>query len=1072
MKLKSIPELRKEFPNLENETDDQVAARYYDFVNYDRGKMDEDPLDYYVFTKYVNPTSPDVNFQVYKDSLDPEVAKSKSDAQHAYDVFKRLKEEKNIIFGTRQFLDDYAPKTEERAVSGSGQYGPTKTEIVNVPYTAGEIADITGEVAKSDPDFPSFKARAVGSTAIDEKNQIQGYKNVGSQYFGEDVEVRKGPDTGELEIYNPKLGKFMLINKPGLDAGDFGAAVGDTAIAIGEALGTLAGGVTGSLVGPKGAYTGAIGGGALGAMAGDMARIYVGHQYFGINPDVDGFTDYLNETMATGGISAAAGTLFAVPGMIKLLAKGSKKMTEGFGEKDFEAFVGSAEEAKDLADRVNKKITDNKLRGELKFTLGQATNDPELLAWQNAFEKSSKYGVKGDFHQLNQNNAMALKELFELYRDGFVAKNLTGKNPDGFDTVMKKMQDKALDLNSAKRKPLVDALESSNNDLTDAVLQFPDGTIKEGGISIKSSITEFQDMRRNEIAKMYENLFKGIDKGGADGLGLRKVGVEELRNTVKTLSARAKDTLLKDYPSMSGILKLPKKGEKISFQTLHNTRSDLLRLKRDLEAKKISAENTPSEQQINQLVKAINRQMDVSLGKDDVGLAKYRAIDEEAKNFYDYYNRFVGKLVQKNGGRLNIGDEDIFKTTFKTGKTQQSRIDDVYDVLKTNPEAMDLYKNNINEFYMQIVDPKKEGKIDLNKHKKFIQDYKYSLEKFFGKDGYKDISRVGGLQKKLDDIQIKNKNLIAQLNKTTEGQILNKDPEDIFKFAFQGNEFGGAKPTKLREVMEIVKDDELLENEFKTLVTQKMMLDTTNPTDFSFSGKAFNKFIKENKQNMNIVFKDNPQYLKDIEEFNKVLSILDRKSADPVPQRFQSALRDLIRSRVGMFTVAGRTMTAGLKISEDMLNRKLAEIIQNPKELRKLIDLEKKKPKFLDTPTGKQLVYDLFGSIPAMQYFDTTPDKEDASYLDVYEVEKSGPSIEIETEEEIKPQSQVDSPTVDMFAMQTPATQPASRPSAPPAPPAQQGIAAMQPNRSQQYAGLFPNDPSGQMIAQRGKQNA
>ena len=59
-----------------------------------------------------------------------------------------------------------------------------------------------------------------------------------------------------------------------------------------------------------------------------------------------------------------------------------------------------------------------------------------------------------------------------------------------------------------------------------------------------------------------------------------------------------------------------------------------------------------------------------------------------------------------------------------------------------------------------------------------------------------------------------------------------------------------------------------------------------------------------------------------------------------------------------------------------------------------------------------------------------------------------------------------------MFAMQTPATQPASRPSAPPAPPAQQGIAAMQPNRAQQYAGLFPNDPSGQMIAQRGKQNA
>ena len=77
--------------------------------------------------------------------------------------------------------------------------------------------------------------------------------------------------------------------------------------------------------------------------------------------------------------------------------------------------------------------------------------------------------------------------------------------------------------------------------------------------------------------------------------------------------------------------------------------------------------------------------------------------------------------------------------------------------------------------------------------------------------------------------------------------------------------------------MEIIKDDELLENEFKTLVTQKMMLDTTNPTDFSFNGKAFNKFIKENKQNLNIVFKDNPQYLKDIDEFNSKYKIKEDK---------------------------------------------------------------------------------------------------------------------------------------------------------------------------------------------------
>ena len=139
---------------------------------------------------------------------------------------------------------------------------------------------------------------------------------------------------------------------------------------------------------------------------------------------------------------------------------------------------------------------------------------------------------------------------------------------------------------------------------------------------------------------------------------------------------------MKNYPSIKSMINMPKKGQQITFQTLHNTRSDLLRLKRNLQAKKLTAENTPDEQQLNSLIKAINKQMDTSLGKDDPMLGMYRTIDDEAKSFYEDYNRFIGQLVQKNGGRLNFGYEDIFLTTFKTGKTQQSRIDDVFDVLK------------------------------------------------------------------------------------------------------------------------------------------------------------------------------------------------------------------------------------------------------------------------------------------------------------------------------------------------------------------------------------------------------
>ena len=64
---------------------------------------------------------------------------------------------------------------------------------------------------------------------------------------------------------------------------------------------------------------------------------------------------------------------------------------------------------------MNARIVDNKLKSELKFNLGQVTNDPELLAWASAFETHSKYGVKGEFHQMNKNNAAAVKDLFELF---------------------------------------------------------------------------------------------------------------------------------------------------------------------------------------------------------------------------------------------------------------------------------------------------------------------------------------------------------------------------------------------------------------------------------------------------------------------------------------------------------------------------------------------------------------------------------------------------------------------------------------------------------------------------------
>ena len=88
-----------------------------------------------------------------------------------------------------------------------------------------------------------------------------------------------------------------------------------------------------------------------------------------------------------------------------------------------------------------------------------------------------------------------------------------------------------------------------------------------------------------------------------------------------------------------------------------------------------------------------------------------------------------------------------------------------------------------------------------------------------------------------------------------------------------------------------------------------------------------------------------------------------RKSTQATIGRTETALNDIIRARLGQFTVAGRTFTALKKIVRADVDRQLADIIVDPnrlKELLKLKDQKYKKDGFL-TRAGIEIVKRLFG---------------------------------------------------------------------------------------------------------------
>ena len=166
-----------------------------------------------------------------------------------------------------------------------------------------EFKPTTSEIAKSagvSVNSPATsKARFGASLGYNEEQKKLAIKNSLTQLYGVDVDVRKGPATGELEYYNPKTQSYALVDKPGFDMGDFADLGGDAMVIVPDLAATVVGTIFTTPVG-------GIAAGSIAAAGGEYARLKMGQKIYGINQDL---TDkqLLGEAFKTMGISAGAG---------------------------------------------------------------------------------------------------------------------------------------------------------------------------------------------------------------------------------------------------------------------------------------------------------------------------------------------------------------------------------------------------------------------------------------------------------------------------------------------------------------------------------------------------------------------------------------------------------------------------------------------------------------------------------------------------------------------------------------------------------------------------------------------
>ena len=121
------------------------------------------------------------------------------------------------------------------------------------------------------------------------------------------------------------------------------------------------------------------------------------------------------------------------------------------------------------------------------------------------------------------------------------------------------------------------------------------------------------------------------------------------------------------------------------------------------------------------------------------------------------------------GKKFKIAEEDIFLTTFKSGTGSGKAARETYDVISNSPDAMLAYKNSIFDFYKSKVF--KDGVPNVTNHKAFMKAYDAPLRQFFNETEYRNIVKIGGLQKYIQKQNKLVENLEKELAKTFEGKL-------------------------------------------------------------------------------------------------------------------------------------------------------------------------------------------------------------------------------------------------------------------------------------------------------------
>ena len=889
--MKSISQFKQENPIYQNEPDEKLASFIYDKYYKDRG-VDEDD-----FFKQAFPNIAQTKELNLEQTLSPEVD--------------------GIISPDDEMLN------QERISNMS--YKPSVKDIA----IENDIGTETGA---------SANARFAQSLGYDDKNKALAIKNVLSNLYKQDITVRTGSNTGALEFLNPETKKFELVNKPGVDLGDFTGQGGNAMVILPDIAATIAGTVYSGGNLPAGVTAGAFTAGVM-----EYSKYQLGKTLYGINKDVSN-EDLLNRAFVAAGVSAGSALLGV--GAAKVI-KGTANLIKGRFIQGSDIAISKVEDdivrADAVADKINNVLDGAKIKSNLKFTLGQAANDADMLAAQESFENINKLGYMNEFRTFNQNQAQALNDYYGFLKSGF-GTNTKGASEFEAGTLIQEVIKKQ---NQPVIKELIKKQADAEDILEKAIIRLPDGSLKETGVAIRSSIDEAAELYKKNVATASNKL--------SAAAGVSTVDTNIIKEVISEISAKEKNNLLK-LESVKGIFKdkrltqnakdslFKEEDLRVAPETLRNTLSTINQKIRDQEVGSVTGE-TVAVGTLKRLAKGINEQLRTMPKEYTDALDEFNTLVTNNKKLLN--NELISKMNLTDNKLKIFGDEDLFRLSFKKGLKSGQYASQTHEVIKNSPDAMSTYRNSINDFYKTKVI--KNGKVNENAHKSFIKDYEAPLKLFFNEADFNKISKLGGFQKAIDDATILRSNTIKEIDKSFAGKLERLTPGELVDKIYKAKNIN-----EIRLLKNILTKDPEVYRAFQRGVLTDLSESVTKTSDRLgmkvLDAMSFDKYLYgAGERGHNIALKEifGKEFVGNLDLLNRALQISARRQPPKGMGVFGSAFSDVIRARLGQFTLMGRLFTAGRRIYAKAAERVMANAILNPASLSDLMKLRKYKPNTL-----------------------------------------------------------------------------------------------------------------------------